>query len=94
MTQQSLHSHDLTRSAVATLKSIVFQESLLNSSEFLTFHESLNGRDFLSLGLQGKGQTGVARLAVHKHCTGTALSPFTPHFRARQPQLFTKDEEQ
>jgi hypothetical protein len=94
ITKQPFHSHDLTWSAVATLKGIVFQKSLLNGSEFLSFHEALNGGDFLSLGLHGKSQTGITRLAVHKHCTGATLSPLTTHLCAGEPKFFTEDEEQ
>jgi len=53
--QEPLYSHDLAWGAVAALKRIVLQESLLNGSKHLTCM-SPRCRDLLAFGLHGKSQ--------------------------------------
>jgi hypothetical protein len=60
-------------SAEAALRGIVIDEGLLERMQLVTFHQRLDGRDLLSLRLDGKHGAGVDSLVVEHDGAGAAL---------------------
>src|SRR5438046_1047439 len=65
---------DLSRSAIPALKSILIQEGLLHRVQLLAFRQPFNRRDLGAILHDGKRQTRIDSLAVHKNGARPALA--------------------
>ena len=74
--------HDLTRSAIAALKSVTFNERRLNGGQFIALCQALDGSDLLPLSHDCERQTRQNSTPIEMHGTGTASASIAPLLRA------------
>jgi hypothetical protein len=72
--EECLGRHKHSGRAVATLHSADLNESLLEWVEMALVAQAFDSQDTPSGYLTHKGKTGTHRLAIKKHCTGTAFT--------------------
>ena len=86
LSQQRLHRHHLSRSAVAALHRVLFHEGLLHGAELLAVHQALDGGDLGPHRFQGQRQARIPGYAVDQNGARSALAAFAPRFRPGEPQ--------
>src|SRR5215211_6301848 len=86
--------HDLTRGAIAALKSIPFDEGGLQRMELVALRNPLDSGDLPAFDKCGQRQAGFVPLAIHEHCAGTALAEATAFLRAGEMQVLAQCVEQ
>src|SRR2546427_7406072 len=74
--------HDLARSAIPALVSIVSEERRLHGMQCVRRAQALNGCDFFPVVHQGQAKAGVHAPAIHMHRAGPALAMITTFLRA------------
>ena len=78
--------HNLSRCTVATLKSVTLDKRRLNGVQFAPICETLNARDFLSLGHHRQSKARQNSSSVEVDSTRTALTLVASLLRPRQLQ--------
>jgi len=74
--------HDLTRSAIAALKSVTFNERSLNGVQFITLCQALDSSDLLPLSHDCKSQTRQNSTPIEMYGAGTASASIASLLRA------------
>jgi hypothetical protein len=62
--QEGMAGHHHSRRALATLKSVIFDEGFLYRAQLTVFCQTLDGRDFAAICLDGEVETGFDDFAV------------------------------
>ncbi|MNP51905.1 hypothetical protein D3C76_1462600 [compost metagenome] len=80
--EQGLGRHDHAVHAVATLRRLLLNESLLHRVRVLTGADAFEGGDFPAFGTGQREHTRPRRNTIDDHRAGTALAQATTVFRA------------
>src|SRR6202011_4819992 len=64
--------HDLTRSAIAALEPVTFNEGRLHRMQFVALRQAFDGGDLFPLRHDGKRQTGENPPSIEMNGAGTA----------------------
>src|SRR6185437_2693155 len=82
--------HHHSRSAVAALKSVIFDEFFLYRIELAFFSEALHCRDLPTVRLHREVKTGFHDLAVEQHGAGAAFADNAADVRAGEADGFAQ----
>ena len=77
--------HEHSGGTVATLKSIVLYEGLLDGTKLAVLGQPFHGSDLFTVGLDGKEKTRLDHSTVQKNRASTAFSHHASHMGAGQP---------
>src|SRR5437762_3034083 len=80
--QKRLGHHQHARRAVAALRAAFLNECLLHGMQVGTNLQTLDGYDVRAVQLTRKDKTGVHRLTIQKHGTGTTVARSAAFFRS------------
>jgi hypothetical protein len=80
---------DLTGSAVAALKSVVFDEGGLHRVELAPGCQTFDGGDLIVLVHDGQREAGVDPLAIDEHGAGATLAVIATLLSAAKANVFT-----
>src|SRR5438477_9209034 len=92
--QQRRGRHDLTRSAIAALISVMRQKRRLHWIEIFRLAETFNRGDLIVFVHGGKDEARVHPSPIDVHRAGAALPVVASLFRSREMQIFAETIEQ
>ena len=86
--------HQEARRAEAALQAVVIHEGLLHRMQFVAVGQTLDGANFLAVGLHREHQAGAHRLAVDDHRAGAANAVLAADMGAGLPAILADGVDQ
>ncbi len=85
--EQGFRAHDHTGGAIAALDRTFLDKSTLYGMQFLSLRKTFDRLDRPAVSFDSQDETGIHRLTVEQHGTGTAVAQTAAFFCARQAQF-------
>jgi hypothetical protein len=87
--QERHQSHQDTWSTETTLRTVGFPESFLDGMQVRGVTKAFDGLYLVTIGLDGKHQTGANGATIEQDCAGTADTMFTSDVSTGQTEVMT-----